>query len=164
MMIEPYFQIFTDGCPVHYYYEGGETVRHSWGCGRRLDHHKKGLKRCIRWRTLRGQIWGSPGAEDEWFVGVFGDVIMHHRRGAENGFNGSDFAVNDLYVRQNKMTYSAEPTGQLPPMRADFTRRIPAQSGRQLTWSSSRLAYSGTRRNGQEEDWATSKAADYIKY
>jgi hypothetical protein len=31
--------------------------------------------------------------------------------------------VNDLFVRQNKMVYAVEPTGQLPPMREwIFTR------------------------------------------
>ena len=130
MMIEPYFAIFgqTAG-PVPYYYE--EAVKlagHSCGAtAGAWTITKKALEVLYPNGEIpvRGQIHvDAPGAEDEWFVGVFGDVIMYITGAApKTGFNGSEFAVNDLYVRQNKMVYSDEPTGQLPPMREwIFTR------------------------------------------
>jgi len=130
MMNEPYFEIFgqTAG-PVPYYYE--EAVKlagHS--CGATAGAWiitKKALETLYPDGEIpvRGQIFvEAPGAEDEWFVGVFGDIITYVTGAApKTGFNGSDFAVNDLYVRQNKMVYSEKPTGALPPMREwVFTR------------------------------------------
>ncbi|KAF0106742.1 MAG: hypothetical protein FD146_2334 [Anaerolineaceae bacterium] len=130
MMNEPYFAIFgqTAG-PVPYYYE--EAVKlagHSCGAtAGAWTITRKALEALYPNGEIpvRGQIHvDAPGAEDEWFVGVFGDIIMYITGAApKTGFNGSDFAVNDLYVRQNKMVYSDEPTGQLPPMREwIFTR------------------------------------------
>lgn len=130
MMIEPYFAIFGQSAgPVPYYYE--EAVKLSGhSCGATAGAWiitKKALE--VLYPNgevpVRGQIFvEAPGAEDEWFVGVFGDVIMYVTGAApKTGFNGSDFAVNDLFVRQNKMVYSEKPTGQLPPMREwIFTR------------------------------------------
>ena len=75
---------------------------------------------------VRGQIAvEAPGAEDEWFVGVFGDVITFVTGASPHtGFIGAEFGkANDVFVRQNKMVYSLEPTNQLPPMREwIFTR------------------------------------------
>jgi hypothetical protein len=75
---------------------------------------------------VRGQIAvEAPGAEDEWFVGVFGDIITYVTGAApKTGFIGAEFGqTDDIYVRQNKMVYSEEPTDQLPPMREwVFTR------------------------------------------
>jgi len=130
MMIEPYFEIFgqTAG-PVPYYYE--EAVKlagHSCGAvAGAWTITKKALEALYPngEYPVRGQIFvEAPGAEDEWFVGVFGDVIMYITGAApKTGFNGSDFAVNDLHVRQNKMIYTEKPTNQLPPMREwIFTR------------------------------------------
>jgi len=130
MMIEPYFAIFgqTEG-PVPYYYE--EAVKlagHSCGAtAGAWTITRKALE--VLYPNgevpVRGQIAvEAPGAEDEWFVGVFGEIIAFITGAApRTGFNGSDFAANDLFVRQNKMVYSAEPTGQQPPMREwIFTR------------------------------------------
>ena len=131
MMSEPYFGIFgqTSG-PVPYYYE--EAVKlagHS--CGATTGAWtitRKALEALYPNGEIpvRGQIAvEAPGAEDEWFVGVFGDIITYVTGAAPHtGFNGSEFGtVNDLFVRQNKMVYKAEPTGQLPPMREwIFTR------------------------------------------
>ncbi|MCU0488947.1 MAG: hypothetical protein MUE67_08355 [Anaerolineales bacterium] len=130
MMTEPYFGIFgqTAG-PVPYYYE--EAVKLSGhSCGATAGAWtitRKALEALYPNGEVpvRGQIQvDAPGAEDEWFVGVFGDVIMYVTGAApKTGFNGSDFAVNDLFVRQNKMVYDAEPTGQQPPQREwIFTR------------------------------------------
>jgi len=75
---------------------------------------------------VRGQIAvDAPGAEDEWFVGVFGDVITFLTGASPHtGFIGAEFGkTDDVFVRQNKMVYDEEPTKQLPPMREwVFTR------------------------------------------
>jgi hypothetical protein len=131
MMMEPYFGIFgqTTG-PVPYYYE--EAVKlagHS--CGATTGAWtitRKALEVLYPDGEIpvRGQIAvEAPGAEDEWFVGVFGEIITYVTGASPHtGFNGSEFGqANNLFVRQNKMVYSAEPTGQLPPMREwVFTR------------------------------------------
>ena len=131
MMLEPYFQIFGQSQePVPYYYE--EAVKlagHS--CGAITGAWvitKKALEVLYPDGEIpvRGQIAvEAPGAEDEWFVGVFGDVI-NFITGASprTGFIGAEFGkANDVFVRQNKMVYSEKPTGQVPPMREwKFTR------------------------------------------
>jgi hypothetical protein len=130
LISEPYFGIFgqTDG-PVPYEYE--EAVKlagHSCGAtAGAWTIARKALEALYPdgETPVRGQIRvEAPGAEDEWFTGVFGEVITYITGAApKTGFNGSDFAVNDLYVRQNKMTYAEEPTNQQPPMREwIFTR------------------------------------------
>lgn len=131
LMYEPYFQIFGQSQePVPYYYE--EAVRlagHS--CGATTGAWtitKKALD--ILYpdgeTPVRGQIMvEAPGAEDEWFVGVFGDIITFITGASPHtGFIGAEFGkANDVFVRQNKMVYSLEPTKQLPPMREwIFTR------------------------------------------
>ena len=131
MMINPYFQIFGQSqVAVPYYYE--EAVKlagHS--CGATTGAWtitRKALETLYPNGEIpvRGQIVvEAPGAEDEWFVGVFGDIITFVTGAApKTGFIGSEFGqTNDLFVRQNKMVYSEEPTGQLPPMREwIFTR------------------------------------------
>lgn len=131
MMMEPYFGIFgqTAG-PVPYYYE--EAVKlagHS--CGATTGAWtitRKALEVLYPDGEIpvRGQIAvEAPGAEDEWFVGVFGEIITYITGASPHtGFIGSEFGtVDNLFVRQNKMVYAAEPTGQLPPMREwIFTR------------------------------------------
>ena len=75
---------------------------------------------------VRGQIAvQAPGAEDEWYVGVFGEIITFITGAApKTGFIGAEYGeTNDLFVRQNKMVYTDEPTGTLPPkMEWVFTR------------------------------------------
>jgi hypothetical protein len=131
IMSEPYFGIFgqTSG-PVPYYYE--EAVKlagHS--CGATTGAWtitRKALEVLYPNGEIpvRGQIAvEAPGAEDEWFVGVFGDIITFVTGASPHtGFIGAEFGqANNLFVRQNKMVYALEPTGQLPPMREwIFTR------------------------------------------
>jgi predicted hydrocarbon binding protein len=131
MMSEPYFGIFgqTSG-PVPYYYEEAVNLAgHS--CGATTGAWvitRKALE--VLYPNgevpVRGQIAvEAPGAEDEWFVGVFGEIITFVTGASPHtGFIGSEFGqVNNLFVRQNKMVYKDEPTGQLPPMREwIFTR------------------------------------------
>ncbi len=131
MMIDPYFGIFGQSqVPVPYYYE--EAVKlagHS--CGATTGAWtiaRKALEVLYPDGEIpvRGQIAvEAPGAEDEWFVGVFGEIITFITGAAPHtGFIGSEFGkTDDLFVRQNKMVYAEEPTKQLPPMREwIFTR------------------------------------------
>jgi hypothetical protein len=131
MMIDPYFQIFGQSqVAVPYYYE--EAVKlagHS--CGATTGAWtitRKALEVLYPngETPVRGQIAvEAPGAEDEWFVGVFGDIITFITGASPHtGFIGTEFGkVDNVFMRQNKMVYAAEPTGQLPPMREwIFTR------------------------------------------
>jgi hypothetical protein len=131
MMIDPYFEIFGQSqTPVPYYYE--EAVKlagHSCGAiTGAWTITRKALEVLYPdgETPVRGQISvEAPGAEDEWFIGVFGEVITYITGAApKTGFNGAEFGqANDVFVRQNKMVYTEEPTGQLPPMREwIFTR------------------------------------------
>jgi hypothetical protein len=131
MMIDPYFQIFGQSQePVPYYYE--EAVKlagHSCGAVTGAwTIARKALEALYPEGEVpvRGQIAvEAPGAEDEWYVGVFGDVITYITGAApKTGFIGAEFGQTDkVFVRQNKMVYAEEPTGQLPPMREwIFTR------------------------------------------
>jgi len=75
---------------------------------------------------VRGQIQiTAPGAEDEWNIGVFGEVMSYITGAApKTGFSGSIFAKgNPLTVRRNKFIYTDEPVGTAPPkMEWIFTR------------------------------------------
>jgi hypothetical protein len=123
MMIEPYFQIFGQSqVAVPYYYEGAvKLAGHS--CGATTGAWtitKKALDELYPGDEIpvRGQITvQAPGAEDEWFTGVFGEIIAYITGAApKTGFIGAEFGeANDLFVRQNKMTYPEEPTGTMPP-------------------------------------------------
>lgn len=131
MMEEPYFEIFgqTEG-PVPYYYE--EAVKlagHSCGAttGAWVITQKALEVLYPEGETpVRGQILvEAPGAEDEWFVGVFGEIITFLTGAApHSGFSGVEFAeADEIFKRRNKMVYSEEPTKQLPPRREwVFTR------------------------------------------
>jgi hypothetical protein len=131
MMMDPYFEIFGQSqVPVPYYYE--EAVKLSGhSCGAITGAWtitRKALEVLYPDGEIpvRGNIAvEAPGAEDEWFVGVFGEVITFITGAApKTGFIGAEFGkTDDIFVRQNKMVYSEEPTGQLPPMREwVFTR------------------------------------------
>lgn len=131
MMTEPYFGIFgqTTGPVPYTFSEAVKLSGHSCGAvAGAWIITKKAL--AVLYPNgavpVRGQIAvQAPGAEDEWFVGVFGEVITFITGAAPHtGFIGSEFGqANNLYVRQNKMVYSDKPTGQQPPMREwVFTR------------------------------------------
>jgi hypothetical protein len=123
LMQEPYFQMFGQSEePVPYTYE--EAVKLSGhSCGATAGAFTIGRKALQALYPegevpVRGQIQVyAPGAEDEWFVGVFGEVITYITGAApKTGFIGSEFGkVNDLYLRQNKMIYLEEPSGMAPP-------------------------------------------------
>jgi len=75
---------------------------------------------------VRGQIQiESPGSEDEWNIGVFGEVMTYITGAApKTGFSGSVFAKgNPLTTRRNKLLFTDEPVGTAPPqMQWVFTR------------------------------------------
>lgn len=131
MMMEPYFEIFGQSQePVPYYYE--EAVKlagHSCGATTGAwEITRKALEALYPDGEIpvRGQIAvEAPGAEDEWFVGVFGEIVTFITGAApKTGFIGAEFGETDtVFIRQNKMVYTEEPTKQLPPMREwIFTR------------------------------------------
>ena len=110
LMREPYFEIFGQSQePVPYYYE--EAVKlagHS--CGATTGAWtitRKALEALYPDGEIpvRGQIAvEAPGAEDEWFVGVFGEIITFVTGAApKTGFIGAEFGkANDLFVRQKR--------------------------------------------------------------
>jgi predicted hydrocarbon binding protein len=124
MMIDPYFKIFGQSqVPVPYNYE--EVVKlEGHSCGATTGAWtitRKALEALYPDGEVpvRGQIAvEAPGAEDEWYVGVFGEIISFITGAApKTGFNGAEFGqTNKVFVRQNKMVYTEEPTGKKPPM------------------------------------------------
>ncbi len=131
MMIDPYFQIFGQSqVAVPYTYENAvKLAGHSCGAVTGAwTITRKALEALYPNGEIpvRGQIAvEAPGAEDEWFVGVFGEVITFVTGAApKTGFIGAEFGETDaVFVRQNKMVYPEEPTGTLPPkMEWIFTR------------------------------------------
>ena len=81
MMMDPYFQIFGQSQePVPYYYEDAvKLAGHSCGAtSGAWTIARKALEVLYPNGEIpvRGQIAvEAPGAEDEWFVGVFGEII-----------------------------------------------------------------------------------------
>ncbi|MDY0212274.1 MAG: hypothetical protein RBR06_04670 [Desulfuromonadaceae bacterium] len=73
---------------------------------------------------VRGQIKViMPGARDEWFVGVFGQVISNITGAApETGFPGAELGA--AYNRRNLMVYPNEPSGTPPPKMLWIFERI----------------------------------------
>jgi hypothetical protein len=55
-----------------------------------------------------------PGSEDEWYVGVFGEVISYITGATpKTGFPGAEFGK--AYSRRNLMIYAERPMGTPPP-------------------------------------------------
>ncbi len=141
MMLEPYLLMFgqADEAIPYTYEDAVKLSGHSCGATagafviarKALDELYPGDE-----IPVRGQIKVYvPGAEDQWNLGVFGEVITYITGAApKTGFNGSEFGqVNDLYVRQNKMIYTDLPTPTQPPMmkwifeRTDTGKRVSVQ-------------------------------------
>lgn len=130
MMRDPLIEMLDQSDdPIPYYYE--EVVKYSghscmvvaaaWALTREaLDYLYPGPE-----VPVRGQIQiTAPGAEDEWNIGVFGEVMSYVTGAApKTGFSGSIFKGNPLMVRQNLFIYTEEPVGLKPPnMEWIFTR------------------------------------------
>jgi len=83
---------------------------------------------------VRGQIkvW-VPGAEDQWNLGVFGEVITFVTGAApKTGFNGAEFGqVNNVFVRKDKMIYTELPTPTPPPQMVWIFERL--DTGKQVS-------------------------------
>jgi len=178
MMLEPYFGIFGQSqVPVPYYYEEAVKVAgHS--CGATTGAWtitRKALEVLYPDEEIpvRGQIAvDAPGAEDEWFVGVFGEIITFITGASPHtGFIGAEFGKTDnVFVRQNKMVYDEEPTGQMPPMREWVFTRLDtgAKVGVKFNLvvilpipTPGRVAMGKTMAAGEA---TAEEAADYIEY
>jgi hypothetical protein len=122
---------------------------------------------------VRGNILvQAPGAEDEWHVGVFGEVITYITGAAPHtGFGGAEFGkASDVFIRRNKMTYLDVPSGTAPPMMEwIFTRK---DTGKQVgvrfnvmavqpLATDERTAMGIKMANGTA---TVEEAADYVKY
>ena len=103
MMIDPYFQIFGQSQgPVPYRYE--DVVKQAGhSCGATTGAWtitRKALEALYPDGEIpvRGQIAvEAPGAEDEWYVGVFGEIISYITGAApKTGFNGAEFGQNGI--------------------------------------------------------------------
>lgn len=68
---------------------------------------------------VRGQIKVTmPGAEDEWLIGVFGQVIANITGAApKTGFPGGE--LGSAFNRRNLMVYAEEPVG-IPPTKMQW--------------------------------------------
>jgi hypothetical protein len=85
---------------------------------------------------VRGQITvQAPGAEDEWNIGVIGEVMTYITGAAPmSGFSGSAFGKgNVLAIRRNKLFYTEKPSKTAPPMmqwiftRTDTGKKVAAK-------------------------------------
>ncbi len=85
---------------------------------------------------VRGQIAiQAPGAEDEWNIGVIGEVMTYITGAApKTGFPGSAFGKgNALAIRRNKILYTEKHVNLAPPMmqwiftRTDNHRKVAAK-------------------------------------
>ena len=109
MMIDPYLQIFGQSqVAVPYTYETAvKLAGHSCGAVTGAwTITRKALEVLYPGGEVpvRGQIQvEAPGAEDEWYVGVFGEVITYITGAApKTGFIGAEFGqTDDVFVRQN---------------------------------------------------------------
>ena len=132
MMSDPYLEMFgqTEGAVPYTYEEAVKLSGHSCGAiagGWTIT--RKALEALYPDGEIpvRGQILvEAPGAADEWYIGVFGEVITFITgASSETGFIGAEFGKTDqVFVRQNKMTYAEEPVGTAPPMLEWIFERI----------------------------------------
>lgn len=129
-MYEPFFDLFGQREPgrvVDYTYEEAvKLVGHSCGAtSSAWEIAKKAFEILYPDETpVRGEIMVyAPGAEDEWNIGVIGEVITYITGAApKTGFSGAEFGNgagpfpgDPVYVRRNKMVYTEEPVGTWPP-------------------------------------------------
>lgn len=119
---------------------------------------------------VRGQIKiQAPGAEDEWFVGVFGEVMTYITGAApKTGFPGSEFG--QAYNRRNLMIYPEEPTNTPPPKMVWVFERIDTGAKVSVQYDVSKVMPPATPdRNAMSAKMAQGtatpeEAKDWIKY
>lgn len=135
MMHEPYFDLFGQHKAKNdvdfVYEEAVKLVGHSCGAtSSAWEMTKKALEILYPVETpVRGNIMVyAPGAEDEWNIGVVGEVITYITGSSPaTGFNGAEFGNgfthpgtgesypgDQVYNRQNKMVYTDEHVGTPP--------------------------------------------------
>jgi hypothetical protein len=119
LMQEPFLELYgqVDQPVPYYFYEAVKAAGHSCGAGAGAwTITRKALEELYPDTTpVRGQLRViMPGAEDEWFIGVFGKVISFIT-GAEpkTGFPGAEFG--EAFNRRNLMIYTDAPQGTPPP-------------------------------------------------
>ena len=178
MMKDPYLEMFgqTDGAIPYTYEEVVKLSGHSCGAiTGAWTITRKALEALYPDGEIpvRGQILvEAPGAEDEWYIGVFGEVITYITGASpKTGFIGAEFGqVNDVFVRQNKMVYTEEPVGTAPPMlewifeRADTGQRVSVNFNLMMVQppvSEERVAMGKKMALGEA---TPEEAADYVEY
>jgi len=140
MMYEPYFsEMFgqTDRDVPYNYEEAVKLAGHSCGAtSSAWEMTRKALEILYPDETpVRGNIMVyAPGYEDQWNIGVIGEVITYLTGAAPHtGFSGAEFADgfthpmtqesypgDPIYNRRNKMVYHdphTDPPGPMPPNR-----------------------------------------------
>jgi len=137
MMQEPYFsEMFgqTDRDVPYNYEEAVKLAGHSCGAtSSAWEMTRKALEILYPDETpVRGNIMvHAPGAEDEWNIGVIGEVITYITGAAPHtGFSGAEFGNgfcypvdgvptcypgDEVFKRRNKMVYTEDPEGTWPP-------------------------------------------------
>jgi len=105
---------------------------------------------------VRGQVKVMmPGTEDEWFVGVFGQVITYVTGAApKTGFPGAEFG--QAYNRRNLMVYREKPSGTSPPKMVWIFERTDTRAKVSVTYDLSKAKPSMT----SEESKMGSKIAN----
>jgi hypothetical protein len=177
MMRDPFLELLgqTTGPLAYTYEEAVKLSGHSCGAvAGAWTITRKALEALYPGETpVRGQILvQAPGAENEWHVGVFGEVITYITGAApKTGFSGSEFAKgDDIFVRRDKMTYTEEPTGTAPPMmewvftRADTGKSVGVKfnvMAVQPLATEERTAMGVKMASGAA---TPEEAADYVKY
>lgn len=121
MMRDPMLEMFgqVDGPIAYTYEEAVKLAGHSCGAvAGGWEITRKALEALYPNREvpMRGQIViYAPGAESEWHVGVLAEVMMYITGAApKTGFSGAEFAVEDVYIRRNKLIFTESPTGTRP--------------------------------------------------
>ena len=119
LMQDPFLELYgqVDQPMPYYFSEAVKAAGHSCGAvaGAWTITRKALEKLYPSTIPVRGQIKVTmPGAEDEWFIGVFGKVISFIT-GADpkTGFPGAE--VGEAYSRRNLMVYTDTPQGTPPP-------------------------------------------------
>ncbi len=178
MMKDPYLIMFgqTEGAIPYTYEEAVKLSGHSCGAtAGAFTITRKALEVLYPdgETPVRGQIRVlAPGAEDQWYIGVFGEIITYITGAApKTGFIGAEFGeVNDVFVRRNKMIYTEEPTETQPPMmkwifeRIDTGKKVSVQFNLAVITpiaTPERTAMGKKMALGQA---TPEEAADYIKY
>jgi len=178
MMRDPYLEMFgqTDGPIPYTYAEAVKLSGHSCGAtSGAFIITRKALDVLYPDGEVpvRGQILvEAPGAEDEWFIGVFGEIITYITGAApKTGFIGAEFGkANEVFVRRSKMTYAEEAVGTAPPLLQWIFTRVDTGESVSVNFnlmmvqppnSEERVAMGKKMATGQATE---EEAAEYIQY